>query len=93
MSHRLISREELKEVKFPNKDVLQSEEERNLRTHDLKSAMAYTNIENDEVGLIIQLADGEQVQYMASLIALAGSLVELQGGFVIPVKAIVRVDI
>ena len=93
MSHRLISREELKEVRFPDKDVLQKKEDKDLRTHDLKSAMAYTNIEHDEVGLIIQLADGEQVQYMASLIELAGSLVELKGGLVIPVKAIVRVDI
>lgn len=85
--------EELKKARFSAHDVISDAKELQLRLHDLKSAMAYTNIEHDEVGLIIQLASGEQVQYFSDLIELEGSLVELKGGYAIPVKSIVRVDI
>ena len=93
MKYRTISLDELKKCKFPAHDVLASEEERQLRSHDLRSAMAFTNMEHDEVGLIIQLADGEQVEYLSDFIEFEGHLVELKGGYAIPVKAILKIDI
>ena len=93
MEYRTISLEELRKAKFPPHDVILDEQERELRAHDLRSAMAYTNIEHDEVGLIIQLADGEQVEYMSDFIEFEGSLVELKGGYAIPVKSILKIAI
>lgn len=93
MEYRTISLDELKKCKFPAHDVLTSEEDRQLRSHDLRSAMAFTNIEHDEVGLIIQLADGEQVECLADFIEFEGNLVEFKGGYAIPVKAILKVEI
>lgn len=93
MEYRTISLDELRKAKFPAHDVLDNEDERELRSHDLRSAMAYTNIEHDDVGLIIQLADGEQVEYLSDFIDFAGKLVELKGGYSIPVKSILKVDI
>jgi len=93
MSHRRISLEELKRAKFPAHDVISTEAERHQRAHDLKSAMALTNIEHEEVGLIIQLVDGESVEYISSLIEFEGPLVELKGGYAIPVKSILRIEV
>lgn len=93
MGYRTISLEELKKSKFPAHDVLKEKKDRELRSHDLRSAMAYTNIEHDEVGLIIQLAGGEQVEYHSDFIDFAGQLVELKGGYAIPAKSILKVDI
>lgn len=93
MEYRFISLDELKKARFPAHDVLKEEKDRELRSHDLRSAMAYTNIEHDEVGLIIQLASGEQVEFLSDFIELEGQLVELKGGYAIPVKSILKVNI
>lgn len=93
MEYRTISLDELKKASFPAHDVLKDEKDRELRNHDLRSAMAYTNTEHDDVGLIIQLADGEQVEYLSDFIEFEGQLVELKGGYAIPVKSILKVDI
>lgn len=93
MQYRTITLPELKKVKFPAHDVLTNEQEKQLREHDLRSAMAYTNIEHDEVGIIIQLSDGEQVEFLSDFIELEGRLVELKGGYAIPVKSILKIDI
>lgn len=55
--------------------------------------MAFTNTEHDEVGLIIELANGEQVEYVSDMIDLEESLVEVKGGYAIPIKSIVKVEI
>lgn len=93
MEYRTISLEELKKARFPAHDVMTDGKDQQLRIHDLNSAMAYTNIEHDEVGLIIQLHSGEQVQFFSNFIDLEGSLVELKGGYAIPLKSILKVDI
>lgn len=93
MTHRTISLAELKAADFPAHDVLTDPQEVAQRAHDLKSAMAYTNIEHDEVGIILQLANGEVVEYLSDLIEFEGPLVELRGGYAIPVKSILRIEI
>lgn len=93
MEYRTITLEELRASNFAGRDVIQDEKAQKQREHDLKSAMAYTNIEHDDVGLIIELESGERVQYFSDMIELEGGLVELKGGYAIPVKAVFRIDI
>ncbi len=93
MKYRTVSLEELKKCQFAPRDVITSETERQTRAHDLRSAMAFTNIEHDEVGLIIQLADGELVEYLSDFIEFEDQLVELKGGFAIPVSSILKIEI
>ncbi len=93
MPYRTITFEELKQCTFPANDVITDEVKRQQRAHDLRSAMAYTNIEHDEVGMIIQLESGEQVEFLSDLIEFEGRLVELRGGHAIPVHAIIKIEI
>ncbi|HNO32589.1 MAG TPA: hypothetical protein PKI78_12440 [Anaerolineales bacterium] len=55
--------------------------------------MAVTNTEREEVGLIIRIASGDEVEYLSDMIELEGDFVEVRGGYAIPVKAILRVEI
>ena len=93
MEYRTITLAELKAAHFPPHDVLSEDSLRIQRDHDLRSAMAFTNMEHDEVAIIIELQDGERVQYLTDLLEFEDTLVELRGGYAIPVKSIYRVVI
>ena len=74
-------------------DVLSNETDRISRMIDLKSAMAVTNIEHEEIGIIVRLRDGEEVEILSNLIDVEGDSVEVKGGHLIPIKSILRVEI
>ncbi|MBX7127164.1 MAG: hypothetical protein K1X47_15825 [Cyclobacteriaceae bacterium] len=93
MSTRSIDLQELRQAHFPPHDVLTDPADRFQREHDLRSAMAVTNTEREEVGLIIRIASGDEVEYLSDMIELEGDFVEVRGGYAIPVKAILRVEI
>lgn len=93
MNYRRISVDELRKSHFALHDVITDHLESRQREHDLRSAMAFTNTKHDEVGLIIQLANGEQVEYVSDMIDLEETLVEVKGGYAIPIKSIVKVEI
>ncbi|MCE2935477.1 MAG: hypothetical protein ACK5V5_03330 [Cyclobacteriaceae bacterium] len=93
MNYRRISLDELRKSHFAPHDVLTDHLECRQREHDLRSATAFTNTEHDEVGLVIELANGEQVEYVSDMIDLEESLVEVKGGYAIPIKSIVKVEI
>lgn len=93
MDYRTVSLSELKNCQFAKHDVINDEAARKQREHDLQSAMAYTNIEHDDIGIIIELASGERVQYFSDFLDFEGHLVELRGGYSIPVKSVFRIDI
>lgn len=63
------------------------------RHHDLKSAMAVTSTEHDEIGLIVMLADGEVVEIVSDMIEYEVDYIELRGSLTIPTRAIIRVEI
>lgn len=85
--------QELSTEHFSMHDVLKKEEERQIRKHDLFTAMNETNQDHDDIGLIVHLATGERVEVMSNFIELSGDFVELKGGCIIPVKAIEKVEI
>ena len=78
---------------LPSFDVLPDAEQRVARKHDLISAMNETNLDHDDIGLIIQLATGERVEVLCNFIEMSGDFVELKGGYVIPVRVIEKVEI
>lgn len=84
---------ELASEHFSFRDVLNNEEDRVTRKHDLHTAMNETNNDHDDIGLIVQLATGESVEVLSSFIELSGDFVELKGDYIIPVHAIEKVEI
>ena len=78
---------------LPSFDVLPDAEQRVARKHDLISAMNETNLDHDDIGLIIQLATGERVEVLCNFIEMSGDFVELKGGYVIPLRVIEKVEI
>ena len=78
---------------FAKNEVLPDEQSRLTRLHDLYSAQAATNMEHDEVGLIVQLESGEEVEVLSNLITVGRIHVEVKGGHLIPITAILRVEV
>lgn len=93
MKARRISLEEIRNVQFAAEDVLSSFEEKFEREHKLKTAMALTNADHEEISLYVRLADGEVVELVSDLIDLEEDYVEVRGGFGIPLRAIVDVGV
>lgn len=78
---------------FTRVDVYTDPPSRASRKHQLESATSETNQDHDEIGLWIRLSDGTTVEVFSNFIELAGDFVELKGGCIVPVKAIVKVEI
>lgn len=78
---------------FPKGDVLYTEVARQDRLHDLRTAMNETNLDHDDIGLIVRLANGDRVEVNCNFIEMSGDFVELKGGYTIPVRAIEKIEI
>lgn len=92
-TYRLLELSEIPNVHFAHDDVLESFEERYDRDHKLRSAMAQSNTDHDPITLIAKLDSGEVVQISSKMIDYGGNFVEVMGGYDIPVKAIVNIEI
>jgi len=88
-----MTADELSLEHFSAHEVLKNEEDRLIRKHDLITAMNETNLDHDDIGLIVYLATGERVEVLCNFIELSGDYVELKGGCMIPVHAIEKVEI
>lgn len=93
MSHRRIDVEVVRQLSFSHEEVLSDATARAERDHALRSAMALSNNDHEEIGLIVQLSNGEVVEIASSLIDYEGELVEVRGGHAIPLRAILRVEL
>lgn len=93
MKARRISLDELRLQQFAAEDMLLTFEEKFEREHKLKTAMALTNADHEEISLFVKLADGEIVEVVSDLIDLEEDFVEVRGGFGIPLRAIVEVGV
>ncbi len=85
--------QELSSEHFSFSDVLKNEDDQITRRHDLITAMNETNLDHDDIGIIVHLASGERVEVLCNFIEMSGDFVELKGGCVIPVRAIEKVEI
>jgi hypothetical protein len=90
---RTVSSNDIAHFRYPAYDVLPQEEARINRMMDLQSAMTATNIEHENVGIIVQLSDGEEVEIMSGLVDVEDDVVEVKGAHLIPIRAILRVEV
>lgn len=92
MNYRRINLDTIPSLHFSKSEVLLSLDDKRERQHQLVSATAFTMLDHEEVGLVVKLDDGEIVEVVSNLIDLEGDYVELKGGYLIPLRAIVKVD-
>lgn len=90
---RSISVSDIIHYQFAKTEVLADEHARITRMFDLNGAQAVTNLEHEEVGLIVRLETGEDVEILSDLIDVGTVHVEVKGGHLIPITAILRVEI
>jgi len=93
MNYRRISPENIPSLHFPKFDVITTPADKEERVHGLRSATALTTSDHEEVGLVVQLDTGEIVEVISNMIDYEGDFVEIKGGYIIPLKAIMRVEI
>jgi hypothetical protein len=90
---RTVSSQEIAHFHYPSYDVLPSEEDRINRMMDLKSAMVTTNTERETIGIVVQLNNGDEVEVMSDMIEVEDDVVEVRGAHLIPIRAILRVEV
>jgi hypothetical protein len=93
MTHRKISLDTISQLQFAHEEVLNEAEDRSERDHALRTAMALSNSDHEEIGLIVKLATGEIVEVVSTMIDYESDLVEVKGGYAIPLRAIMRVEL
>ena len=92
MNVRKINPEEIVSVHFSHTDVLPNRAEKEARDIKLHKAVALSNLEHQDVGIILQLDTGEVIETYSTLVDYADDFVVIKGGYFIPVWAIVDVE-
>ncbi len=90
---RSVPSTEIANFHYPKHEVLADQHAQFSRLLDLKSATAMTNMEHEEIGIIVQLENGEEVEILSTMIDVEAKYVEVKGGHLIPISAILRVEI
>jgi hypothetical protein len=90
---RKISPHEIQMLYFPVSDVLNNAEDKSQRVNKLLKAVILSNCEHCDVGIVIQLLSGEVIETFSDLVDYADDFVIIKGGFVIPVKAILDIEL
>lgn len=93
MNAKKVTLEEIRHQHFASDDVLTTFDERFERQHKLRTAMALTNADHENISLFVQLANGDLVEISSDLIDYENDFVEIRGGIGIPLKAIVDVGV
>ena len=93
MNAKKITLEEIRNQHFASDDVLLTFDARFERQHKLRTAMALTNGDHENISLFVKLANGDLVEITSDLIDYEDDFVEIRGGIGIPLKAIVDVGV
>jgi hypothetical protein len=78
---------------FGAQDVLTDVAEKEARKHKLERAMILSNCEHVPISLYLRLPNGETLETESDVIDFADDVVLLKGGYYIPLRAILDVDI
>ena len=89
---RVLDLNEIKSKFFIERDILFNTEAKKTRLQKLQKAMMLSHIEHQTIGIITTLFSGEVVQVYCDLIECADDFVQLKGGIIIPIRAIVDVE-
>jgi hypothetical protein len=90
---RTVSSQEIAHFHYPAYDVLPMEEDRINRMMELKSAMSVTNIDHEPIGIVVQLNNGDEIEIVSDLVEVEDDMIEVKGAHLIPIRAILRVQI
>jgi len=93
MNARKVTLDEIRHQHFATDDVLLTFDDRFERQHKLRTAMALTNGDHENISLFVKLANGDLVEITSDLIDYEDDFVEIRGGIGIPLKAIVDVGV
>ncbi len=93
MNAKKVTLEEIRHQHFATEDVLTTFDDRFERQHKLRTAMALTNADHENISLFVKLANGELIEISSDLIDYEDDFVEIRGGIGIPLKAIVDVGV
>lgn len=87
---RLIEKEKISNLQFPDEDVLDSSEKRNLRLKNLQSAAEYGNIAQHKVKILFEDNQGQK-KVETTLWEVTPEDVFLKHNVTIPVRRIISV--
>jgi len=92
MNVRKITPEEVPFMRFTHTEVLNDLNERVERNWKLHKAVALSNVDHLDIGLVVQLDSGEVIETYTSLVDYADDYIEKKGGYFIPLHAVLEID-
>lgn len=92
MNVRKITPEEVPFMHFTNNEVLHDFNDRIERNWKLHKAVALSNIDHLDIGLVAKLDSGEVVETYTSLVDYADDYIEIKGGYFIPLHAVLEIE-
>lgn len=90
---RKIELNDLKSLFFIERDILINPDAKKRRNAQLQRAMTLSNLEHHTTGLVLALFSGELVEAFSDFVECTEDFVQLKGGVMIPVRAIVDVEL
>ncbi|MBW3469732.1 hypothetical protein [Arthrospiribacter ruber] len=87
-----IEKEDITNLKFSKKEVLQDEMERKRRNFELMRAQALGNLLKNKVSITFETADEKIFQVTTTVWAVGSEYVSLKQNLFIPINAILEVD-
>lgn len=88
----LIEKEQISQLNFGKKEVLNNPEERKKRLADLYRSQTLGNLLQTKVKIIFETADEQVYQVNTTVWAVGSDFISLKGGVYIPINAILEVN-
>ena len=82
----------LKELVFPNSDVVNDDRRKSLRKYNLKRAMALGNLYKRRVSVHFRTVDGYLKSVEATVWSVGEEFISFRAGISLPIKAIEKVE-
>ena len=85
-----IEKESIKDLKFPDEDVLTSKDDKKIRNSDLERALKLGNIEHNKIRIVFK--DSDSVKHVETTVwGVTDSRVILKQGILIPIHRIYEI--
>ena len=87
-----IEKEQIPNLVFGKREVLENPEERKTRMADLHRAQTLGNLLQTKVKLIFETSDGQVYKVETTVWAVGSEFISLKGGVYLPIHAVLQVD-
>ncbi len=88
----LIEKEQISQLNFGKKEVLNNPEDRKKRLADLYRSQTLGNLLQTKVKIIFETADEQVYQVNTTVWAVGSDFISLKGGVYVPINAILEVN-